>query len=118
MIADLELVKRAQTGEKQAFSMLVERHQKTMMRVALRVTKDLERAEDVVQESFIKAYEKLTAFEGRSSFKSWMYQITVNTAKNKIRKTRREIYDLDVSTLSSPAQSEQRLAYQDLQLFV
>ena len=51
----------------------------------MRFVKDVNYAQDIVQESFIKAYEKLDSFEGRSSFKSWLFQIGVNTAKNKLR---------------------------------
>ena len=80
MNADLELVQQAKQGSRTAFSELVERHQKSMMRVALRVVRDWNQAEDIVQESFIKAYKNLRGFQERSSFKSWMYQITLNTA--------------------------------------
>lgn len=85
MKADLELIEEVKLGHKPAFSELVMRYQKKMMRIAFRLTRDLNEAEDVVQESFIKAYQKLDTFEGRASFKSWLYQITLNTAKNKIR---------------------------------
>lgn len=88
------------------------------MRVALRITRDLELAEDVVQDSFLKAFQKLESFEGRSSFKSWMYQITLNTAKNKIRGTHRETIGVDKLMLAAEAKSEARLSLQDLQLFI
>lgn len=118
MKADLDLVKEAQSGNRLAFSRLVEKHQRTMMRVALRITRDLELAEDVVQDSFLKAFQKLESFEGRSSFKSWMYQITLNTAKNKIRGTHRETIGVDKLMLAAEAKSEARLSLQDLQLFI
>lgn len=89
MKADLELIEEVKHGNKPAFSELVMRYQKKMMRIAFRLTRDLNEAEDVVQESFIKAFQKLETFEGRASFKSWLYQITLNTAKNKIRSTSR-----------------------------
>lgn len=89
MKADLELIEEVKHGNKPAFSELVMRYQKKMMRIAYRLTRDLNEAEDVVQESFIKAFQKLETFEGRASFKSWLYQITLNTAKNKIRSTSR-----------------------------
>lgn len=118
MKADQELVREAQSGNRQAFSQLVEKHQRTMMRVALRLTRDLELAEDVVQESFIKAFQKLDGFEGRSSFKSWMYQITMNTAKNKIRGSFREQLGVEDLTIAAAAKSEARLSFQDLQEFI
>lgn len=118
MKADLELVREAQAGNRQAFSQLVEKHQRTMMRVALRLTRDLELAEDVVQDSFIKAFKKLDGFEGRSSFKSWMYQITMNTAKNKIRGSYREQVGVEDFVISAPSQSEAQMSFQDLQGFI
>ena len=69
---DLELVAEVRQGQRRAFSELVKRHQKGLLRMSLRFVRDIDTAEDVVQESFIKAYEKLNSFEGRSSFKSWV----------------------------------------------
>jgi RNA polymerase sigma-70 factor (ECF subfamily) len=51
-------------------------------------------AEDIVQDAFVKAYQKLSSFEGRSSFKSWLFQIAVNTAKNKLR-SQRDMVSID-----------------------
>lgn len=92
---DLELVEKTKTGDRRAFSELVKRHQRGLLRLSLRFMKDLGASEDVVQESFIKAYEKLALFEGRSSFKSWLYQITVNTARNKIRENRHDTTEIE-----------------------
>jgi RNA polymerase sigma-70 factor (ECF subfamily) len=118
MVADLDLVKAAQAGSREAFAKLVGRHQRAMMRVALRLTRDLESAEDVVQDSFIKAYQKLETFEGRSSFKSWMFQITMNTAKNKIRGARREQVGVDHLDMTTDSKAEAHLLFQDLQGFI
>lgn len=95
MRPDLNLVEDVKKGDKHAFSQLVQRHQQAMVRVALRLTRDLELAEDVVQESFLKAYQKIDSFEGRSSFKSWLYQITMNTAKNRLRSQPRESLNVE-----------------------
>ena len=94
MQTENEIISRVVSGNKSAFSELVEKHQNVLLRVAFRYMKDTELAEDVVQESFIKAYRKLDSFEGRSSFRSWMYQITVNTAKNKLRRKNLETVDI------------------------
>lgn len=79
--------------------------------MSLRFVKDLDVAEDVVQESFIKAYEKLNSFEGRSAFKSWLYQIAVNTARNKIREDRHETMDIDDVPLAVGAIAEATLVH-------
>lgn len=95
MKTDLELIQEVRGGNKKAFEFLVERHQKFLMKVAIRMTRDLSVAEDVVQESFVKAYKRLQLFEGRASFRSWMYQITLNTARNRLRSGGRETVGLD-----------------------
>lgn len=69
----------------------MQRHEKFLMKVVVRMTRDLDSAEDIVQDAFIKAYKRLALFEGRSSFRSWLYQIALNTARNKFRKHSREI---------------------------
>lgn len=94
-MTDLELVEKVRSGERKAFSELVKRHQRGLLRMSLRFVKDMDNAEDVVQESFIKAFQKLNSFEGRSSFKSWLYQITVNTARNKLRENKHDTTDLE-----------------------
>jgi RNA polymerase sigma-70 factor (ECF subfamily) len=68
-------------------------------------------AEDVTQESFIKAYEKLNSFEGRASFKSWLFQIAVNTARNKIREFRRDTVDVENIHLAVGAVAEATLVH-------
>jgi RNA polymerase sigma-70 factor (ECF subfamily) len=73
--------------------------------------KDLDAAEDVVQESFIKAYQKLASFEGRASFKSWLCQIAVNTARNKIRESRHHMTDIDNVNLAVDAVAETTLVH-------
>jgi RNA polymerase sigma-70 factor (ECF subfamily) len=95
MKADIELVQDVRAGSKKAFSELVERHQKALLRLSFRFTRDQSQAEDIVQESFIKAYQKIHLFEGRSSFKSWIFQIAVNTAKNKLRANQHDTVNID-----------------------
>jgi RNA polymerase sigma-70 factor (ECF subfamily) len=111
-ITDLELVEKVMAGDKRSYSMLVRRHQQGLIRLCLRFVKDMDVARDVVQDSFIKAYERLSSFEGRASFKSWLYQIAVNTAKNKLRDRRGEMKDLDDVQLGVAAQAESGLVHQ------
>lgn len=108
-ITDLELVGMVQGGNRSAYSELVKRHQRGLLRLSLRFMKDLDVAEDVVQESFIKAYEKIATFEGRASFKSWLYQIAVNTARNKIRENRHAMTDIETVNLAVGAVAETNL---------
>lgn len=83
--SDVELVTEVREGNRRSFSELVLRHQRSLLRLGLRFTKEQSLAEDIVQESFIKAFQKIHLFEGRASFKSWLYQIALNTARNKFR---------------------------------
>ena len=108
---DLELVERVRSGERAAFSQLVRRHQKALMRLCVRFMKDVDMAEDIVQESFIKAYERLNSFEGRASFKSWLFQIAVNTAKNKLRDRREQGINIDDIPLAVPPRAEAVLVH-------
>lgn len=90
MKSDLQLIQDVKSGAKQSFEVLMQRHEKFLMKVIVRMTRDLDAAEDIVQDAFIKAYKRLHIFEGRSSFRSWLYQIAVNTARNRFRKYSRE----------------------------
>lgn len=108
---DFALVARVREGDRKAFSDLVKRHQKGVLRLAVRFMKDMDAAEDVAQESFIKAYERLASFEGRASFKSWLFQITVNTARNRLRERRDGMTDVDQVPLAVPARAESSLVH-------
>jgi RNA polymerase sigma-70 factor, ECF subfamily len=75
------LVAAARKGEATAFAMLVERHERKILVVARRMTRTREDAEDVVQQSFQKAFLHLHQFEGRSSFSTWLTRIAINEAR-------------------------------------
>lgn len=79
---DYELVLLAQRGDKRAFGLLVEKYQRKLARLISRMIRDQAEIEDVVQESFIKAYRALPNFRGDSAFYTWLYRIGINTAKN------------------------------------
>ncbi len=79
---DQLLVERAQQGDKKAFGLLVEKYHRKLGRLLGRMIRDQAEVEDVVQESFIKAYRALPNFRGDSAFYTWLYRIGINTAKN------------------------------------
>lgn len=79
---DHELVLRAQRGDKRAFGMLVDKYQRKLGRLLSRMVRDQAEIEDIVQETFIKAYRALPNFRGDSAFYTWLYRIGINTAKN------------------------------------
>lgn len=108
---DQQLVEEVRAGHRASFSELVKRHQRGLLRLSVRFMKDLDIAQDVVQEAFIKSYEKLNMFEGRASFKSWLYQIAVNTARNKLRENRYDFSDIDDVQLSVAPVAERSLVH-------
>ena len=91
-LTDVRAVEQAQAGDTEAFRVLVERHSRPMFRLAYRMTGNTQDAEDVVQESFLRAYRQLARFDNRSSFGTWLYRIAVNYALDLVRarKRRRE----------------------------
>ena len=79
---DIALVQRVQNGDKQAFNLLVQKYQFRIKHLVSRFVKDSVEQEDIVQETFIKAYRALARFRGDSAFYTWLYRIAVNTSKN------------------------------------
>lgn len=80
--ADRVLVERVQAGDKQAFGLLVSKYQRKLARLVARMVRDPAEVEDIVQDSFIRAYRALPGFRNDSAFYTWLYRIGVNTAKN------------------------------------
>lgn len=86
---DRELVVRSQGGDGSAFAVLVERHQRQLYRLALRMTGSEADAQEVLQEAFLNAYQKLPNFRGEAQFSSWLYRIAANSALMRLRRKRR-----------------------------
>jgi RNA polymerase sigma-70 factor (ECF subfamily) len=80
------LVARAQAGDQAAFTTLVDHYQRKIYRIGKNITQNNEDAEDVLQETFLKAYEHLGGFQGNSKFYTWIVRIAVNEALMKLRK--------------------------------
>src|ERR1700704_2764731 len=80
------LVERARSGDAAAFSELVNRYERKIFRLAKHITQNDEDAEDVLQETFLKAYSHLDTFQGQSKFYTWIVRIAVNEALMKLRK--------------------------------
>lgn len=108
-----------QAGDPQAFRALVDAHSRYVFHVAHRLTGNASDAEDVVQDTFLKAYRQLGRFEARADFRTWLHRITVNCAVDlirarKSREAARETVDADgvsaVETMASPWPSPDRLA--------
>jgi RNA polymerase sigma-70 factor, ECF subfamily len=99
--ADLALVRRAKKGDYRAFDLLVLKYQSRIVSIAFKFVKEIQLAEDISQESFIKAYRSIDSFREESAFYTWLYRITANTAKNylvsKGRRKESSISELSIS---------------------
>jgi RNA polymerase sigma factor (sigma-70 family) len=94
---DTDLVKLAVSGDKKALQNLIIRHQIFIYNLALKMTKNVEDAEDLTQEVVIKAITGLTKFEGKSKFRTWLYRITVNHFLNT-KKSKSNLQTIDFET--------------------
>jgi RNA polymerase sigma-70 factor (ECF subfamily) len=100
-----ETVARARDGDLEAFRSLVEHHSRDVFRLAFRMTRNEMDAEDAVQETFLRAYKKLSSFDGRASFSTWLYRVTANTSIDVLRRRRRDdsrSSSLDDDTVYAP----------------
>jgi len=108
---------RAQQGDGDAFRALVERHSRTVFRLAFRMTGNEQDAEDVVQESFLRAYRQLGRFESRANFGTWLYRIVANCSVDLMRakqarhdQTRSESIDEAIEMPAGDLPGPERLA--------
>jgi RNA polymerase sigma-70 factor (ECF subfamily) len=118
MDEDLDLIKRVKNGEREAFDELVLKYQKPLYSLLYRMVSNREDAADILQKSFVKAFTGLDSFEQRSSFKTWLYQIAINLAKNVYRdRSRAEHVPIDdVIIRRDPRTLDALIAKEDRQL--
>lgn len=115
MDGDHHILEKVKKGDVNAFSEIVQKHQRPLICVLLRMVGDLELAEDIAQEAFMKAFTKLDSFQGRSKFKSWLFQIGINTAKNRLRSRKREVVDIQKVRLSIGEHQDLEIGEKDVQ---
>lgn len=103
---DLELVRRAQREDMDAYDLLVARYQERLYATVYHMTSNHEDANDLVQETFIKAYRALKTFKGDSSFYTWIYRIAVNKTINFLKQRKNRVQmslnDLDFNVEHDP----------------
>jgi len=104
---DIYYIEAVRKGNVQAFSFLVEKYQKLVYTLALKLLKKPEEAEEMAQDTFIKAFQKLDSYEGKSKFSTWLYSITYNACISELRKRRIEFKSLDDRQISD--QDEQKM---------
>lgn len=103
--SDAAAVERTLAGDQDAFRVLVERHSRSLFRLAYRMSRNEQDAEEIVQDTFVRAYRKLGQFESRANFKTWLYRITVNCALDRMRKRRSEDEHREVAN-AAPEEEE------------
>lgn len=96
---------RARAGDKAAFGMLVRHHHRRVHRLAVQLTGNAGDADDVVQETFLRAYRAIERFDGRAEIFTWLYRICVNVSLNLRRQRKRVVADLDDPRVPEPRES-------------
>lgn len=87
-LSDVELVRRATSGDKRALDVLVERHSPRVNRLAAQILGDLEEARDAAQESLVKLCTRLKQFRGEAQFATWLHRLVVNTCRDRLARQR------------------------------
>ena len=101
MIDEKQIIKQVQLGDHQAFSQLVDRHKNMVYSLVLRMVPNTEDAEEVAQDSFIKAYKAIKQFKGKSKFSTWLYKIAYFTAINHLRKNKALTSEIDFEKIEN-----------------
>lgn len=104
------LVRQACAGDREAFYTLVRRFERGLYRAALAITRNPADAEEVVQETFLRAFEHLTSFRGEAKFQTWLTQIALNTARMKLRKNHGKLWE----SLDEPHETEEGFVPRDV----
>ena len=86
--SDLELIESLKKGDSASFDELLKRYSEKVHNLAMRITRNEEDAEEILQDVFVTVHQKIDKFEGKSAFSSWLYRVTANTAFMKLRKRR------------------------------
>jgi RNA polymerase sigma-70 factor (ECF subfamily) len=87
---DTQLVKASQQGDQDAFALLVQKHQRRVFNVSLRMLRDYEEASEVTQEAFLAAWQGLPSFRGEACFATWLYRIAYNCSLRQLEQHKRE----------------------------
>ena len=118
MDEDLDLINRSEAGEREAFNDLVRKYQKPLYAMLYRMVGNHEDASDLLQKAFVKAFTGLKSFERRATFKTWLYQIAINLAKNVYRERSRieQVPIDDVIIKRDPRTLETMIANENRQL--
>src|SRR6516164_10206311 len=99
-MSDASAVERTLAGERDVYRVLVERHSQNVYRLAYRMAGNSHDAEEIVQEAFLRGYQKLKQFAGQANFGTWVYRIAANYAIDRLRQ--RKVQESRMTTASRP----------------
>ena len=109
METELDLIRKAQKGDRWAFGQLVQHHREGVINVVYRMCGDVGLAEDAAQEAFVRAWTHLPRYKPHSPFRNWVYRIAVNVARDALRRERPSV-DIDTVVVASPERGLQAAA--------
>ena len=95
------LIRQVQEGQSSAFASLVDQHKNLVYSLVLRMVNNAQDAEEVAQDTFVKAFKSIKQFKGESKFSTWLYKIAYFTAINHLRKNKMLSSSIDLSTIES-----------------
>jgi len=98
--SDIDIIQQVLKGDRSFFSLLVERHKSMVFAVCFRILNNQEDAEEIAQDVFVKAFQKLGSFRGDATFKTWIYRIAFTTAIS--RKRMKQAYTSDIDSVKLP----------------
>lgn len=102
-LSEDRLIGAARGGDRRAFSELVRRYEETVYRYAFKLCRDREKAEETLQDTFINVYRKLSTFDGRAKFSTWLYTIVTNNCLMKHRSRKSRALEESLEALEDPA---------------
>ena len=111
---DIIYINRVLDGDRDAYAFLVDKYKSMVFSLALRITKNREEAEEIAQDSFIKAYQSLKSFQGKAKFSSWLYRIVYNTGISQLRKQEQGRISLDEANIPETMYVEARRNHESL----
>jgi len=109
-------IKRVIEGDRNAFAFLVDKYKNMVFSIALQISRDREEAEEIAQDSFIKAFQSLKSFQGKAKFSSWLYRIVHNTAISQIRKKEKGRISIDDTNIPETLYMESKKNHESLSL--
>lgn len=102
-ISDEEIIRKCLNGEKEAYRIFIERYEDKIFNLIYRYVGSYHSAQDIAQESFVKAFESLKSFRNDARFSTWLYRIAVNKCKDFLKDRRRD--DVSLERIAAPASS-------------